>query len=140
MYQSKDGKKKFGSKFAGRRYDSFHGGDENMDAKHEAAETPEFEAGEKEGAEEKDMHPVVAQHGKAHKVHIHHNHAQGKHHVTTMHEDGHVNESDHETPEEAHSEGMKLAGVQTPEADKEEPRDAAADVDDLGGAGMMENM
>lgn len=143
MYQAKDGKK-FGSKFAGRKYDSVHGGDEKMDEKHEEAEKPEFEMGEKEGAEEgkdeKEMHPVVAEHGKAHKVHIHHDHLRSKHHVTTMHEDGHVNESDHETPEEAHSEGMKLAGVQTPEVDKEEPRDAAADVDDLGGAGMMENM
>jgi uncharacterized protein YwqG len=129
MYQAKDGKK-FGSKFAGRKYDSVHGGEEKMDEKHEEAEKPEFEMGEKEGAEEgkdeQEMHPVVAEHGKAHKVHIHHDHARGKHHVTTMHEDGHVNESDHASAQEAHGEGAKLAGVEAPSQENEEQGNPAA--------------
>ena len=145
MYQAKDGKK-FGSKFAGRKYDSVHGGDEKMDEKHEEAEKPEFEMGEKEGAEEgkdeKEMHPVVAEHGKAHKVHIHHDHLRNKHHVTTMHEDGHVHESDHESAHEAHQEGQKLAGAEMPEESGEEknPAMTGSNQDMSGGESLMGNM
>jgi hypothetical protein len=128
MYTTKDGKKK-GSAYVGKRYDEMHGKDAVSDAKestqHEAAETPEFEAGEQEGMKEKEgnteMHPMVAQHGKAVHVEMHHDHANGKHSVKSTHEDGHVNMSDHQSPEEAHEEGGKLAGVAV---SREHPEDA----------------
>ena len=122
MFQSKtDPSRKFGSAFRGRKFDSMHAG---PSAEHEAKENPEFEAGEKEGKEE--VHPVVAEHGKAHKVHIKHDHAGNKHHVTSMHEDGHVNESDHASAQEAHDEGAKLAGAEAPSQESEEQGNPAA--------------
>ena len=117
MFQSKtDPSRKFGSAFRGRKYDEMHA---EPSAEHEAKETPEFEAGEKEGKEE--VHPVVAEHGKAHSVHVKHNHSANKHHVTSQHEDGHVNESDHASAQEAHQEGGSLAGV---DMKKENPAEA----------------
>jgi len=137
MYHTADGKKKFGSAFAGKRYDREHSAEEpsnekdakkklgnvledkSEDLKHEAGESKEFEAGEQEGM--KEVHPVVAQHGKANSVHIKHDHVAKKHHVTSVHEDGHTNESDHSSDMEAHDEGRKLAGVAgEPEGSPEE--------------------
>lgn len=148
MYQAKDGKK-FGSKFAGRKYDSVHGGEETKE-KQEPEEKTSFEgAEEKSGVEGKElheddqkgeMHPVVAEHGKAHKVHIHHDHLRNKHHVTTLHEDGHVNESDHNTAHEAHQEGQQLAGAAQPEEGQEEKNPMSGGSEDLGGEGLMGNM
>lgn len=136
MYTAKTGKK-FGSAFAGRKYDENHkegpdaaepkqkdkfaGKGPNRPAQskapkepksHEENETPEFEAGEQEGAKEGVETPenVVAQHGKATSVHIKHDHVANKHHVTSMHEDGHVHESDHATPQEAHQAASQLGG------------------------------
>ena len=107
--------KKFGNGFKQKKYDEMHGKGGAMEtAVHESNESPEFEKGEQEGAKEPNEgggHPVVAEHGKAVEVHIHHDHTKGKHHVHTKHEDGHTNMSEHQTPEEAHSEGGKLAGV-----------------------------
>jgi len=133
MYTAKTGKK-FGSAFAGRKYDEMHkegpdspepkakdkfaGKGPNRPAQpkaskaHEAKESPDFEAGEQEGAQEGVETPenVVAQHGKATSVHIKHDHVANKHHVTSMHEDGHVHESDHATPQEAHQAAATLGG------------------------------
>jgi hypothetical protein len=137
MFTAKNGKK-FGSAFAGKRYDENHSEDgmhmmgeahEKQDMEGEGnkpfdAETPEEdnkesrtdEEGEGKNAdadksEDTDMHPVTAEHGKAHKVIIHHDEKAGKHHVTSYHKDGHENHSDHENAAEAHAEGNKLAGV-----------------------------
>jgi hypothetical protein len=52
---------------------------------------------------------TVAAHGPANVVHVTHDHAAGKHHVHSEHEDGHATESDHETPEAAHDHGKALA-------------------------------
>lgn len=118
MYQAKDGKK-FGSRFAGRRYDEAHAG---AAAEHEKKESPEFEAGEQEGkveAQNQEQHPVVAQHGRAHTVHVKHNHAANKHSVQSLHEDGHVNNSEHQDVDSAHNEAKALAGgsYEQPEQD-----------------------
>lgn len=103
--------KKFGNGFKQKHYDEMHG-KEDSEAAHEVNETPEFEAGEQEGAEEgQDVHPVVAQHGPATEVHTQHDHVNKRHHVHTKHEDGHENHSDHQSAEEAHEEGGKLAGI-----------------------------
>jgi hypothetical protein len=108
MFETKDKKQKFGSAYKARRYDSAHEAPE-----HEAKETPEFEAGEQEGKKEAqpEQHPVVAQHGPAHTVHIKHDHTANKHHVHSTHEDGHENMSEHQSAAEAHEEGGKLANV-----------------------------
>ena len=123
MFTAKNGKK-FGSAFAGKRYDSEHTEDgmhkmgESEEAEtpmEEKHETPAMEEEEKKQGEEKeheeDEHPVVAEHGHAHKVIIHHDEKAGRHHVTSHHKDGHENHSDHEDMASAHEEGKKLAGV-----------------------------
>jgi hypothetical protein len=131
MYESKRTPgKRFGSIFAGKKYDENHSEDglHSESPEHEAAETPEFEAGEQEGAKEHEAemseehegedHPVVAEHGKAHKVIIHHDEASGRHTVTSHHKDGHVHTVAHEHAHEAHKEASDLAGV--PPAGKED--------------------
>src|ERR1035438_804466 len=120
MYESKKTPgKKFGSSFAGKHYDENHSQDgmHSESPEHEAKETPEFEAGEQEGAkehegvemnegkehngetnerendegdEQHETHPVVAEHGPATKVVIHHDEKSGRHTVTSHHADGHV--------------------------------------------------
>ena len=136
MFSTKDGKKKFGSGFAAKRYDESH----SEDGMHKIGETHEKQDMEGEGAkpydtetpsedkaesrmdensegknpdadekDDKDMHPVVREHGKAHTVHIKH-HEGGKSHVMSHHPDGHTNMSEHEDAAEAHEEGKKLSG------------------------------
>lgn len=130
MYTAKSGKK-FGNIFQGRKHDEVHA--EPTD-KHEAEETSEFEAGEQEGAkenEEDSQHPVVAEHGPAHTVHIKHDHAAGKHHVHSSHEDGHENMSEHGSAEEAHAEGTKLANVVSKKKE-EKPEESLQSAEDDG--------
>src|SRR5579859_1103006 len=121
MYESKKTPgKKFGSIFAGRKYDEAHTEDglHSESPEHEAKETPEFEAGEQHEGEE---HPMVAEHGKAHKVVISHDEATGRHVVTSHHKDGHVHSVAHKHAHEAHNEGRKLAGVVDEKPAVEEP-------------------
>jgi hypothetical protein len=121
MFESKTNPgRKFGSRFRANKFDAMHAGDEDtapkqrMSEAHEAAETPEFEAGEKEGAEEvqKQESPkqVVAQHGKATSTHVHSDHTTGKHHVVSHHADGYMHQSDYNTPEDAHDAAKQLGG------------------------------
>jgi hypothetical protein len=149
MFKAKDGKR-FGSIFAGRKYDQDHSpdgmhseGGPKESPEHEAKETPEFEAGEHEGAkegvemnedkehngstneresdnedEQHEAHPVVAEHGPAHKIIVHHDEKTGRHTVTSHHADGHVHMNVHEHAHKAHSEARELANV--PPAGKEE--------------------
>lgn len=128
MFQAKNGKK-FGSIFAGRKYDENHSEDGvhseggKPSPEHEAAETPEFEAGEQEGAVEHEAeqhegeeHPVVAEHGPAHKVSI--SHEEGRHTVVSQHGDGHTHKVVHKTKQEAHKEAQRLAAA---EEDEQKP-------------------
>lgn len=127
MYESKKTPgKRFGSIFAGKKYDENHTEDgmHSESPEHEEKETPEFEMGEHEGAEETEHqehegeeHPVVGEHGKAHKVVIHHDHEANRHTVTSHHKDGHSHTSVHDAAHKAHDEARKLAAV--PEAGKE---------------------
>lgn len=145
-YSTADGKRKFGSSYVAKRYDAAHSEEpsDEKDAKKKlgnvledkAADLAE-ETGEKKNnpAEEKgEQHPVVAQHGKANSVHIKHDHVANKHHVTSTHDDGHTNESDHQTSEEAHKEGMALSGVQSPDMSADEQ-----DADLRGNQGSIED-
>lgn len=105
--------KHFSSKFRMARHEAAHKADQ-----HEANETPEFEAGEQEGAEEgqepgegEDIQSIVAQHGPAEEVHIEHDHAAGKHKVTSHH-GGHKHVAEHATAEEAHEHAKVAGGVE----------------------------
>ena len=133
MYSStKTPGKKFGSAMVGKKYDENHSenGMHSESPEHEAKETPEFEAGEKEGAQPEEHeehmgeehmgeeHPVVAEHGPAHKIMIHHDEASGRHTVTSHHKDGHMHTNVHEHAHKAHDEARELASV--PPAGKEE--------------------
>jgi hypothetical protein len=75
---------------------------------HEAAEKPQFEAGEKEGQAE----GVVAEHGPATNVTVHHDHKNNRHHVVSRHADGHMNTSDHASAQEAHDTASTLGGAE----------------------------
>ena len=130
MYTAKTGKK-FGSSFAGKRFDEAHSEDGmhklgmEESPEHEAKETPEFEAGEHEGAEEgsEEQKPemndggegeeekVAEEHGPAHKVVISHDEKAGRHTVVSHHKDGHTHMKVHAHAHEAHAAAHKLAGV-----------------------------
>jgi hypothetical protein len=117
MFKSKAGKS-FGSAYVAKRHD------DEADKKaqsvlgdspeHEAAETPEFERGEQEGQkeapEQEKPDQVVAKHGPATQVTIHHDHKGKKHHIVSRHADGHIHSSDHATADEAHGAAAALAG------------------------------
>jgi hypothetical protein len=136
MYQAKDGKK-FGSIFAGRKYDENHTEDglHSESPEHEAKETPEFEAGEQEGAKEHEevpegeQHPVVAEHGAAHKVVISHDHKAGRHTVTSHHNDGHVHTNVHDKAHKAHDEARKLAAAEAEKKEESKEETAAPEAD-----------
>lgn len=128
MFESKKSPgKKFGSIFAQKHYDENHTEDgiHSESPEHEAKETPEFEAGEQEEMKEEqgeeqhegEEHPAVAEHGKAHKIIIHHDEKAGRHTVTSHHKDGHVHTNVHEHAHKAHEEARQLASV--PSAGKE---------------------
>ena len=119
MFQAKDGKK-FGSSFAGKNYDEKHSPDgmhKMGEASEEANESPEVEQEEqKQGEEPKEetedtVHPMVSEHGKAHRVQISHDEGSKRHTVQSHHKDGHVHMSVHDEAGKAHEEGRQLAGV-----------------------------
>lgn len=62
--------------------------------------------------EKKDAKSVVAEHGKAHEIHIKHDHEAGHHTVHAKHGDGHTHSSEHASAEEAHNHAAELAGVE----------------------------
>lgn len=149
MFSAKDGKK-FGSIYKQRRYDEAHTSDEKETKtptqEHEDKETPEFEAGEQEGKteseheneESKDGKAVVAAHGKAHSVHVHHDHKNNKHKVVSHHEDGHMHEADYDTAADAHKHATDLGAAD--EGDLSQENQAAAPATNAGGddiAGML---
>jgi hypothetical protein len=132
MYESKKTPgKRFGSIFAGKKYDEDHTEDgmHSESPMHEAKETPEFEAGEKEGMKpgeqeehSEEVHPMVAEHGKAHKIVISHDHKAGRHTVQSHHTDGHVHTNVHDAAHKAHDEARELAEV--PATDKNTEKDS----------------
>jgi hypothetical protein len=141
-YTSTSGKK-FGSAFAGRKKDEMDSQKEGGDPKNNPFGSPASVAskgpamppaagkppvapplggakppmaGAAEPEAPQDPHAVVAEHGPATSVHITHDHAAKKHHVTSTHADGHVHNSDHASAQEANDAGSQLGGVEKPEA------------------------
>lgn len=139
MYESKKTPgKRFGSIFAGRKYDEAHTEDglHSESPEHEAKETPEFEAGEQEGKVESkaegqegeehegEEHPVVKEHGPAHTVTVKHDHENNRHTVTSHHKDGHSHTVTHEHAHKAHDEARALAGVPKEGKGEDEEKDS----------------
>lgn len=144
MFQAKDGKK-FGSSFAGRKYDESHSADgmHKMGEEHDTPggevtkedriqneqETPgedkaesrmdEQGEGKNPDADEQSQHPVAAEHGPAHKVVITHDEKSGRHTVTSHHKDGHMHTEAHDDAQKAHTAGKRLASVPEVENEKD---------------------
>jgi len=117
MQETKDKTKKFGSAYAAKRYDSYHDG-----AQKEVESTPMEHSGDKvnepnTGDVTKNKHAedasvstpaeVVEAHGPA--SHIHIDHSEGKHEVTSDHSDGFQHTMTHGSAREAHDSAGKLA-------------------------------
>lgn len=126
MYESKRTPgKKFGSIFAGKKYDQDHTedgmhtegklGEQEPSQEEEMSSKPLMEEDEdmlgKHEENDKEEHPVVTEHGKAHKVVIHHDEASKRHTIQSHHSDGHVHSAAHDSAEKAHHEARRLAGV-----------------------------
>jgi hypothetical protein len=62
-----------------------------------------------EGSQEQPS-AVVAKHGKAVHTHTSHDYENNKHHVHSIHADGHVSDSDHESEQEAQETAKQLGG------------------------------
>jgi hypothetical protein len=179
-FSSKDGKRKFGSGFQAKKYDSFHPQETSEEKlkntvkspsepkeesrteasgfskkaqpavnntsstkgmnlgnaapeEHENFEEPRTD----EGGESKNPHDVVAEHGKAHTVTVHHDHTANKHHVMSHHADGHMHESEHESAQEAHDEAKQLGsdegGNSEPENEGDEGNSNSNDLSSIFG-------
>lgn len=130
-FQTKDGKKKFGSAFVAKRYDSMH----NTPTKGDEAEAGEGKSNlggdlkakhsQRMNETESTVHPVVTEHGSANTVTIHHDHKNNKHSVVSHHEDGHVHMADHEDAKTAHEEGGQLANVSLKDSGEQEDQQLA---------------
>src|ERR1700674_643539 len=121
MFTAKDGKK-FGSIFAGKRYDQAHSedgmhqlGEQEPRQEEEMSKKPMMEEDEdmlgKHEDNDNEEHPVVTEHGKAHKVIISHDEASKRHTVQSHHNDGHVHSVAHDEAHKAHRDARRLAGV-----------------------------
>lgn len=108
MFESKNGKR-YGSAYVAKRHDAAHEEKASKDVK-TSVEAPKEIVDHNEGPNTEE-NPVVAEHGKARRVVINHDHEANRHHVTSTHEDGHTEEGDYETPEQAWEEGGKFANI-----------------------------
>lgn len=120
MYESKTTPgKKFGSSFAGRKFDSYHAGEQpkvsadpatprKEDAEPKDASVPKTEAAVHSDAPTNPQETVQA-HGPAHEVSYTHNHATGEHTVSTEHPDGFKYQKVHSSTSDAFGDGKALA-------------------------------
>ncbi len=142
MFADKTGKK-FGSAYVAKRRDAEAAkkepvggkeaqmGKEVMNQGNPGAKEPAAKVGTSVPApEEQGSHApaIVAEHGKAHTIHIAHDHKAKKHHVMSTHEDGLVHESEYGSPKEAHDTASQLAGNDMP-AEGEAPAMEAPEAD-----------
>jgi hypothetical protein len=68
---------------------------------------------------------TVNEHGPAHSVTVHHDHANNKHHVFSHHADGHMSHSTHASAPDAHSHAAQLAGNEGGNTEPENDSQAA---------------
>jgi hypothetical protein len=118
-FTSKDGKS-FGNRQQMKAYDE-------RPAQSGAKKEPKAAAAhaEPDGDEgnEQDIQEVVAEHGPAEKIELHHDDAAGKHHVTSHH-GGFTHKTVKAGREEAHEHARSAAGIQ-PEPPQDETDSAA---------------
>jgi hypothetical protein len=75
-----------------------------------------------------DIKSVVAEHGPAHHVEIHHDKATNKHHVHSKHgEEEHEHHSVHDSAEEAHEHAGEAMGTNSDEPEDEEMGEEAGE-------------
>ena len=114
--------RKFGNLETQHLHDRLHGAPKAPLAEKAPEIREELREGENESPES-----VVAEHGKAHEVHVEHDHEGGEHKVNSKHPDGHEHHSRHSSAKEAHEHGAALAG-----ANEDEEQNAAAAEDETG--------
>ena len=125
-FKAKDGKS-FGNRQQQKAYDE-------RPAKKEAkGESAHAEPDGDEGSEQ-DIHEVVAEHGPADKIELHHDDTAGKHHVVSHH-GGYTHKAVKAGREEAHEHAKAAAGVMPEMAEDESAQPAMA-----GGAGEIPGM
>lgn len=109
---------KHGSRFVARKKNEMHSlGATQENAKPEAEDLNEAPKEDQEQVE--NPQEIVKKHGKAHTIHVKHNHVANKHHVTSQHEDGTTKESEHSSPDLAHKHAAVLGGALPQEQDAE---------------------
>jgi hypothetical protein len=115
---------KDGRKFGNRQQMAAYNERSTTKATHEEPDGDEGEA-EGEDVSEQPIGEVVAEHGPAHKIVIHHDHEGGKHRVHSHH-GGKVHKSEHESADAAHMHAAHAAGLNAEEEpDGDEPIGAA---------------
>lgn len=122
MYETKSGKK-FGSSYVGKRFDSYHAGDQPGESNENEHSTPMEHGGDKVNTSGPDKTPhdkrdtsatvedpsaTVQSHGAAHTTHVSHT-EDGRHVVSSEHPDGHVTESEHDSADLAHGHAEQLS-------------------------------
>jgi hypothetical protein len=101
-------------------------GTEKQNMKSNPSESRENDPSDQHETEEPSE--VVAAHGPATQVLV--THKDGKHKVKSKHEDGHVHESEHSTPAEAHEAASTLGGADAqPQEDDMDPATPSASPD-----------
>lgn len=123
MYESKrQPGKKFGSIYAGRKFDSYSGGEQPSEVNENSHADPKEHGEDKVNsmgdktphdkrnvsAHAEEPSATVQAHGAAHTTHISHN-EDGTHHVNSEHNDGFRSESEHGSADEAHSHAEQLS-------------------------------
>jgi hypothetical protein len=124
MYESKrEPGKKFGSIYAGRRFDSYDAGKQPGEENDNEHSNSKDHTGDKVNTSGPDKTPhdpssesasmstpseTVASHGPAHTTHVTH-HEDGTHIVSSEHPDGTTHESTHGSAGEAHSHAEQLS-------------------------------
>jgi hypothetical protein len=102
MYQSKtDPSRKFGSAFRGSRFDAYHAGEQPGGSNENEKSEPQ-ERGSSDADVAKAKSPATS-------FHFVHDHAGNKHTVTSTHEDGTTNQTEHGSAKEAYDSAAQLA-------------------------------
>jgi hypothetical protein len=124
MYESKrEPGKKFGSIYAGRKFDSYDAGKQPGEENENEHSTPKEHGKDKVNTSGADKTPhdkrnvsasvedpsaTVQAHGAAHTTHITHS-EDGSHRVNSEHSDGYHGESEHSSADEAHNHAEQLS-------------------------------
>lgn len=122
MPKAKDGKP-FGNKMRMHRYEQAH---KEPGPRAEANEIEARHPANEEQLEEQ-VHPgihdeiagLAEQHGPAMETHTMHDEMTGKHHLHTVHPDGHQHHSEHASAKEAHDGAMHASGVSAEEQEED---------------------